>query len=120
MINPLKRNTLKGFLWYQGENNRNLNRDLYDCTFPTMIDSWRSEFSTHSNTNTEAPFGFVQLSTIKYGDQELRTSTIRWHQTANYGFVPNQRQKNVFMAVAIDTYDEPNGIHPHYKQKSLV
>merc|ERR1712020_814586 len=29
---------------------------------------------------------------------------------------PNERQNNVFMAVAIDTYDEPNGIHPHYKQ----
>ena len=27
---------------------------------------------------------------------------IRWHQTADYGYVPNARMQNVFMAVAMD------------------
>ena len=38
--------------------------------------------------------------------------TVRWHQTADYGYTPNPSMENVFMAVAIDTYDEPSGIHP--------
>jgi len=30
---------------------------------------------------------------------------IRWHQSADYGYVPNHRMKNVFMAVAMDLPD---------------
>ena len=30
---------------------------------------------------------------------------IRWHQTADYGYVPNHRLRNVFMAVAMDLPD---------------
>ena len=44
---------------------------------------------------------------------------IRWAQTANYGFVPNERLQNVFMAVAMDLGDpdSPLGsIHPRDKQ----
>ena len=43
---------------------------------------------------------------------------IRWAQTANYGYVPNPRMKDVFMAVAIDLGDptSPYGsIHPRDK-----
>ena len=44
---------------------------------------------------------------------------VRWHQTADYGYTPNPLMENVFMAVAIDTYDdrssiifERSGVHP--------
>ena len=30
---------------------------------------------------------------------------LRWAQTANYGYVPNPRLQNVFMAVAMDLPD---------------
>ena len=30
---------------------------------------------------------------------------IRWHQTADYGYVPNPRMKKVFMAVSMDLPD---------------
>jgi len=123
MINPLKRFALKGFLWYQGEANAgNRNRDLYNCTFPSMISSWQSEFSIHSGVSEALPFGFVQLSTIKHGDMSVGFPIIRWHQTADYGYVPNNSpgMEHVFMAVALDTYDSkggyPGGIHPRYKQ----
>ena len=39
MIYPLARVAVKGFLWYQGESNGAWNRDLYNCTFPAMIDA---------------------------------------------------------------------------------
>ena len=94
-----------------GEANANWNSDLYNCTFPALIDSWREEFSSQADTRPDAPFGFVQLSTI-HGSHSTSTSVIRWHQTADQGLVPNDKMKNVFMAVAIDTYDEKNGIHP--------
>ena len=41
---------------------------------------------------------------------------IRWHQSADYGYVPNAVLQNVFMAVSLDTYDEESGIHPRNKQ----
>ena len=66
MINPLKKTSLKGFLWYQGENNNVrswFNTESYQCAFPAMIASWRKEFSEHSSTSLDAPFGFVQLGT---------------------------------------------------------
>ena len=31
--------------------------------------------------------------------------SIRWHQTANRGYVPNSDLPNTFMAVALDTFD---------------
>ena len=46
---------------------------------------------------------------------------LRYQQTANYGYVPNPKQQNVFMAVAMDLPDDksPYGaIHP--RDKSTV
>jgi hypothetical protein len=37
MIAPFTKLALFGFLWYQGENNDNWNREKYGCTFPAMI-----------------------------------------------------------------------------------
>jgi len=111
MIAPLRRLNLYGFLWYQGEANSNFERDLYNCTFPTLIDTWREQFS-----QPEAPFGFVQLSTINYQHTGLNYPILRNHQTADYGTVPNSRMPQTFMAVSVDTYDEENGIHPRFKQ----
>ena len=118
-INPLKRMALKGFLWYQGESNTNYNTEYYDCTFRALINSYRKEFSTNSDTSETAPFGFVQLAANRPDTESLKTPQIRWHQTANIGKVPSDVLENVFMAVAIDTYDadSPTGtVHPRYKK----
>ena len=37
-------------------------RDLYTCTFPTMIDTWREQFTLYAGIPPLAPFGFVQVS----------------------------------------------------------
>ena len=120
MIHPLARVALKGFLWYQGEANTGFNRDIYNCTFPAMIDAWREVFSSNSNTAPDAPFGFVQLASWRPDNMDAGFPVIRWHLTADYGYVPNDRLQNVFMASPLDTYDDkdgyPGGIHPRYKQ----
>ena len=53
-----------------------------------MIKEWRRIWSLNSNTNTNFPFGFVQLSTNQQ-DKNTGTALIRWHQTNDIGYVPN-------------------------------
>ncbi|XP_061137675.1 sialate O-acetylesterase-like isoform X1 [Syngnathus typhle] len=121
MIHPLLNMTIKGALWYQGERNSNYHQNEYNCSFPAMIDDWRMAFHLGSGGQTamDFPFGFVQLSTDKKGSTDDGFPNIRWHQTADKGFVPNSRLQRTFMAVALDLPDEtsPYGtIHPRDKQ----
>ena len=95
-----------------GEANSGWNRDLYNCTFPEKIKDWRAKW--HGGF---VPYGFVQLANF-IGAGGVN---IRWHQTADYGYTPNPSMENVFMAVAMDTYDDGSmsnreGIHPRNKQ----
>ncbi|BFZ09711.1 hypothetical protein BsWGS_12749 [Bradybaena similaris] len=122
MVYPLLNMTIYGAIWYQGEADAGgaaMNR--YNCTFPTMIKDWRKNFhhSSGRQTNNTFPFGFVQLApnspnqniTVGFPD-------IRWHQTADYGYVPNLAMVNVFMAVALDLPDFNStygSIHPRDK-----
>ncbi|XP_061916498.1 sialate O-acetylesterase isoform X1 [Entelurus aequoreus] len=121
MIHPLLNMTLKGAIWYQGERNADYHQDKYNCSFPAMIDNWRKTFHLGSGGQTavDFPFGFVQLSTNIKGSTDDSFPNIRWHQTADTGFVPNLRLQRTFMAVAVDLPDEtsPYGtIHPRDKQ----
>ncbi|KAG6926449.1 sialic acid acetylesterase [Chelydra serpentina] len=121
MIHPLLNMSLTGVIWYQGESNAFTNTDLYNCTFPALIADWRRAFHAGSDGQTRPlfPFGFVQLSTFRRQRQDDRFPRIRWHQTADYGYAPNKRMPNTFMAVALDLCDEhsPYGsIHPRDKQ----
>ncbi|XP_054469024.1 sialate O-acetylesterase [Anoplopoma fimbria] len=121
MIHPLLNMTIKGAIWYQGEANTDYNQEKYSCSFPAMIDDWRMAFHQGSGGQTalDFPFGFVQLSTDEKGSQTDAFPNIRWHQTADIGYVPNLRMQRTFMAVALDLPDEtsPYGtIHPRDKQ----
>ncbi|KAM4651390.1 sialate O-acetylesterase isoform 2-T2 [Discoglossus pictus] len=121
MIHPLLNMTIKGVIWYQGEQNTNMNTNLYNCTFPALIEDWRQSFyeGTNGQTNRYFPFGFVQLSTNQKTEQKDNFPIIRWHQTADFGYAPNPKMVNTFMAVAMDLCDEksPYGsIHPRDKQ----
>ena len=92
-----------------------------------MIDAWRNVWYTRTNSTTDPtfPFGFVQVSFMPNDAfivslMQLSTATnnsaqvggfpwIRWHQTFDVGYVPNEKVPNVFMAVALDLRDDPNG-----------
>ncbi|XP_052802563.1 sialate O-acetylesterase-like isoform X1 [Mya arenaria] len=122
MIHPLLNMSIYGAIWYQGENNAlaGHHMDKYNCTFPGMIDDWRKKFHASSDTDSTFPFGFVQLAGYR-PDYSISSGfpDIRWHQTADYGYVPNHRLRKVFMAVAMDLPDfqSPLGaIHPRDKQ----
>ncbi|XP_017951429.1 sialate O-acetylesterase isoform X2 [Xenopus tropicalis] len=104
-----------------GEQNTGMNTDLYNCTFPALIEDWRLSFHEGTNGQTDRyfPFGFVQLSTYQKSQQNDNYPVIRWHQTADYGYAPNPKMNNTFMAVAMDLGDDnsPYGcVHPRDKQ----
>ncbi|RUS78410.1 hypothetical protein EGW08_013824 [Elysia chlorotica] len=122
MVHPFLGMTIYGAIWYQGERNaRHPLVDRYACTFPAMIDDWRSKFHSVSKgqTNDTFPFGFVQLATNSPDpSKSFGFPDIRWHQTADYGYVPNERMQNVFMAVAMDLpgfTSKFGSIHPQDK-----
>ncbi|XP_070189718.1 sialate O-acetylesterase-like isoform X2 [Littorina saxatilis] len=122
MVYPLLNMTVYGAIWYQGEADASEPKmHHYNCTFPAMIDDWRTNFAAASQqTKPDFPFGFVQLSgnspdpTVVVGFPD-----IRWHQTADFGYTPNPRMTNVFMAVSMDLpdFNSPYGsVHPRDKQ----
>lgn len=71
-------------------------------------------------TTIQATFKYLQLAPTETSNVTVGGfPVIRWAQTANYGYVPNKRMQNVFMAVAIDLGDptSPFGsVHPRDKQ----
>lgn len=75
-----------------------------------MIEYWRQTWNQRTNGITDAqfPFGFVQLSTST-SDPNLIGGfpLIRWHQTFDVGYVPNNVVPRVFMGVALDLRDDP-------------
>lgn len=106
MIAPLERFTIKGFLWYQGENNAG-KAFQYKTLFPLLINDWRKQFNQGN-----LPFIFTQLA--GYGQitsepvdhfwAELREAQLQTLSVPNTG-----------MAVTIDVGD-PYDIHPLNKQ----
>ncbi|XP_036392176.1 sialate O-acetylesterase-like isoform X1 [Megalops cyprinoides] len=121
MIHPILNMTIKGAIWYQGEDNTAYHQDKYTCSFPAMIDDWRMSFHEGSGGQTppDFPFGFVQLCTREKNSTDESFPNVRWHQTADYGFAPNPCMKRTFMAVTLDLPDEGSpwgSIHPRNKQ----
>ena len=104
MIQPLTHLAIRGALWYQGESNTGHNMEIYDCLFENLISSWRQRWfeTTEGGMDLSFPFGFVQLGPNTDNKHSFRWPQVRWKQTGEYGFVPNQRLQNVFMAAAMD------------------
>ena len=49
---------------------------------------------------------YLQLSTNEKKSKDDSFPNIRWHQTADTGYVPNSQMQKTFMAVALDLPDE--------------
>ena len=102
MINPLIPFTLKGVIWYQGENNVS-NPMIYKNLFSSLITGWRKDFQSGG-----FPFYFVQIAPYDYGinskSQLLREAQL---QTLSV--------KNTGMAVTLDI-GNPKNIHPSDKE----
>jgi sialate O-acetylesterase len=101
MIAPLIPFTLKGIIWYQGENNAD-RAYQYRRLFPTLIKSWRSDFK-----NEKLPFYFVQISPHRSQNAEIREA-----QLLTYRTVPNTS--------IVVTTDNGDSLDIHPRNKKLV
>lgn len=106
MIAPIQNQTIRGFLWYQGESNADQPK-TYKKLLPALIGDWRNHWN-----EGELPFLFVQLPNfmdVNYLPSESNWAELRESQLQALS-VPNTA-----MAVAIDL-GEWNDIHPLNKK----
>jgi sialate O-acetylesterase len=108
MISPLIPYTIKGILWYQGENNA-WRAYQYRKAFPLLINDWKN----HWGQGEDFLFYYVQLATFKADNGNSKNGSawaeLREAQTMTLS-VPNTG-----MVVTTDIGD-PNDIHPRNKQ----
>lgn len=105
MINPITQLSIKGAIWYQGENNASQAYN-YRTLFPTMINNWRTKWGY------EFPFYWVQLANFMAKDnipKDSEWAELREAQTMTLS-LPQTGQ-----AVITDIGDGDD-IHPRNKQ----
>ena len=107
MLRPLIGVSMRGVIWYQGEENVSRS-NYYADLFSRMIKGWREEWQ-----EGDFPFYFCQIAPYDY-------SLIKWEQY-NSAFLREQQakaelmNKNVGMACIMDAGLQ-YGIHPRKKQ----
>lgn len=104
MINPMVGYGIKGFIWYQGETNRN-EPDLYIRMYKEMVQEWRRIWEVG-----EFPVYYAQIAGFNYPDG-INSALIREAQEKCMEVVPNTG-----MAVSLDS-NSPFCIHPPQKKE---
>ena len=106
--------TIRGFLWYQGENNCGIEDGRYAQKFKVMTDWWKSQFKDKS-----LPFYYVLLAPHIYSDRlhkggrPLTAEALpqfREQQKQARNLVENSEYITIF-----DLVDNLRDIHPSYK-----
>lgn len=108
MVYPVIPYGIKGFLWYQGENNAS-KANQYEALQPMLIDDWRIRWK-----QGYLPFLYVQLANYKTRSD---TPVVKddWAQFRDAQTTTLYRSINTGMACTIDIGDEFD-IHPSNKQ----
>ncbi len=110
MLHPLIGMTMRGVIWYQGEDNWN-RAHTYADMFATLINGWRAEWK-----QGDFPFYYCQIAPYDYsiitekGKPIINSAYLREAQAQ-----VEQRVPNTGMAVLLDAGME-KGIHPAQKQ----
>ncbi|XP_059471569.1 sialate O-acetylesterase-like [Neocloeon triangulifer] len=121
MIAPLTKTSVRGAIWYQGENNVGNNPTYYSCHIAALVRDWKLTFvdgQVGAENDVAFPFGVVQIGPYEAGDN-YDWGKLRFHQTADQGVLPNPLLADAFFAAAYDLTDRnaPTGdIHPRDKQ----
>lgn len=102
---PFTNYAIKGFLWYQGESNRN-NADQYRYLMPAFVKDLRQKWNLG-----ELPFYFVQIAPFRYGNvNDTDAAKMREIQALNAKEIPNAGM------VCTQDIGAPNFIHPMDKE----
>lgn len=114
MISPLTSLQIKGFIWYQGENNQRNPPADYTQLNSALIKGWRSKFG-----HDDLPFYLVQLT--PFAEDYYSTSPTGGDQTANWLAYFREAQAgvttvpNTGMAITMDVGEAENH-HPRNKR----
>ncbi|KAK3262782.1 hypothetical protein CYMTET_28380 [Cymbomonas tetramitiformis] len=127
MLAPLLRLTIRGVIWYQGEDNAG--QLIYGCRFKALISDWRDKWSKLSASEADFPFLFVQLSPYHLAFAGMPTCIIEGNDKNGNSPVAVARLQQasalalpkVGMASAVDLGDVggpywPGSIHPRQKR----
>ncbi len=107
MIRPIAPYNLRGYFWYQGEQNAH-EADKYHGLLKDLINEWRAEFKN------QAPFVIVQLA--NFGGQSNVPTENGFAQIRNVQRLVSQSVPNTGLVVAIDV-GNPRDVHPTEKQE---
>lgn len=115
LLKPVVPFGVKGFLWYQGENNCGIDDRLYAEKFQIMAKRWRDDFGLQ-----DAPFYYVLLAPHIYSDRMHRNADHATTQESLPLFQENQMEAqklipNSEYIVVSDLVDDLRDIHPSYK-----
>ncbi len=112
MVAPFVNTTIRGVLWYQGENNcgdtpgNSQNKSGYGCEIESLVSSWREAWSVEPETTSkQLAFGIVGLAPDGSEGFGQNIAAIRWSQQANFGTWPSTGLPGTFGANAFDLAD---------------
>lgn len=110
MIHPIISYTIKGVLWYQGENNRGKPEE-YKKLFPAMVKDWRGRWN-----QGDFPFYYTQIAPFNYGGNHqfeisINSAFMREAQLDCLELIPNSG-----IAITLDLGDATS-IHPPKKKE---
>lgn len=106
MLYPLRKYTIKGFLWYQGESNVD-KFDVYTERLTTLVRLWREEW------NSDLPFYFAEIAPYQYGEK-LDAARFREAQYKAQFVIPNCGM--ISTNDLVEPYEQTN-IHPKNKKE---
>ena len=113
-IRPIQKYSIRGFLWYQGENNCGIGGMRYARKMKVLADSWRQTFG-----GGKLPFYYVLLAPHVYSDRLHRNGG---PQTAETLPLFREQQKEAARIISDAAYtsvsdlvDDLHDIHPSYK-----
>ncbi len=106
MIYPLKNISIRGFLWYQGESNKD-DKEMYTRLSIAMIRNWRNLFG-----QGDLPFYYVQVAPYNW---QLNDSTAFNYAIFREAQEAVLKEKNTGFALTMDIGDA-NDIHPRNKK----
>lgn len=107
MLAPLANYSIKGFLWYQGESNKD-DYDVYPRLNTAMINCWRNTF----NQGT-LPFYYVQIAPYFYDEPDAMADVAAHFREAQQEILSVE---NTGMVCTMDIGDSAD-IHPMQKKE---
>lgn len=102
MIHPIVGFTIKGAIWYQGENNR-VNPQTYAQKMATMVKEWRQKWGIG-----EWPFYYVQIAPFAYKDNQQNIPLLYEAQAKAMQLIPNSGMVVSVDAGSLTTIHPPN------------